>query len=59
MTEIDVVTVPLLKEKKVLLVKLNTFNEVLKVMNQAKNQMGDLLVAFEYMDAYAYKAIES
>ena len=28
-TEIDVVTVPVLKQKKVLLVKLNSFEEVL------------------------------
>lgn len=56
-TEVDVVTVPLLKERKVVFAKLGSFEQVIQIMRFMQRQMGPLLVAFEYMDSFAYQAI--
>ena len=56
-TEIDILTVPILKEKKLIFMELSSFEDVLQVMESCKTIMGQLLVAFEYMDFEAYRKV--
>jgi D-2-hydroxyglutarate dehydrogenase len=56
-TEVDMLTVPILKEKKLLFMELKSYEHVLQVMESCKSIMGQLLVAFEYMDSEAYRKV--
>ena len=50
-TKVDMVCVDMLRYRRVVMLRTDSFNKVLKILGQCQSGFGNTLVAFEYMDS--------